>query len=606
MTDTPSPFDDPEFVEMLNRAGITHRPGMADEFLEEIGPLLAADGFDMDNPDQNMDLEELNAAMGRAVERHNMELVTPVGDARTLTVNMLREFVLADGDAQLEDAIFNRLRPDPTKRHPSFSHLIGVASETLDTWYTDSSLGTALTRITFADVPPHVKPVVTDLVALARKGRTFSSIERLLLKHNGALVAIAGAYAVAATLRAVARHQQQPIRQILDKMLPGEQDSGGFGSGAAFGAAAADQVSSQDLMDQFEAWLIENDEVTICTPEDIDVFETIVENAVIFGLDPFEAEDFDELVDVVMQLPDPEVVSWSTAILHDYVHFRLEGADAELWEEPHQIITQVAEDEMGGFPAEVRAILDGLENIPFEDRYAALVATPLLSGTARLVEWIGKSQPVTGTGMPRRADIGVVADMIGIDAQGVAKAPPLEFDDAAVQALDLSKPAPTKPMVRVQSAKQIGELRAWWAALEIHEGIELSATRIKPGLLSETLAAPQLEDTELIEMFMVSYVREYLLGAIDQPLGNIAVTQTIAQLVELAQAEEPLVEPDISPEVELSSMFSARHLRSFESMGLLEIRQSQPFIPEPLRPVMAFGAMLALAGLKAAEQDFPD
>src|SRR5699024_8190093 len=140
MTDTPSPFDDPEFVEMLNRAGITHRPGMADEFLEEIGPLLAADGFDMDNPDQNMDLDDLNAAMGRAVERHNMELVTPVGDARALTVNMLRDFVLAAGDAQREDAIFDRLRPDPTKRHPSFSHLIGVASETLDAWYTDSSL----------------------------------------------------------------------------------------------------------------------------------------------------------------------------------------------------------------------------------------------------------------------------------------------------------------------------------------------------------------------------------------------------------------------------------------------------------------------------------
>ena len=65
MTDTPSPFDDPEFVEMLNRAGITHRPGMADEFLQEIGPLLAADGIDMDNPNQDMDLDDLNE-IGRA------------------------------------------------------------------------------------------------------------------------------------------------------------------------------------------------------------------------------------------------------------------------------------------------------------------------------------------------------------------------------------------------------------------------------------------------------------------------------------------------------------------------------------------------------------
>lgn len=219
------------------------------------------------------------------------------------------------------------------------------------------------------------------------------------------------------------------------------------------------------------------------------------------------------------------------------------------------------------------------------------------------MEWIGKSQPVTSTGMPRRADIGVVAQMIGIDAQGVAKAPPLEFTDAAVQALDLSKPAPKKATARVQSAKQIGELRAWWAAVEIHEGIELTATRIKPGWLSEELAAPRFDDTELIEMFMVSYVREYLLGAVDQPLGNIAVTQTIAEIMELAQADEPLVELEASPEAELSSMFSVRHLRRFESMGLLEIRKSRPFIPEPLRLAMAFGAMLALADLKAAEQD---
>lgn len=601
MKDTPSPFDDPEFVEMLNRAGIAHRPGMADELLEEIGPLLAADGFDMGNPDQEMDFDDLNAAMGRAVERRNMELVTPVGDARTRTVNMLREFVMAYGNSQLEDTIFNRLRPDPTKRHPSFSHLIGVASETLDAWYTDPALRTALTRITFADVPPEVQPVVTHLVALARKGRTFSSIERLLFKHNGAIVAMAGAYAVAATLIAVAKHQQQPMQSVLDTLLPTDEVSGGFGSGAAFGAAAADQVSSQDFMGQFEAWLIENDDVTIGTPEDIEVFETIVENATIFGLDPFAAEDFEALIDMVIQLPDPLVISWSLVVLHDYVHYRLEGDDAHLWEEPHELITEIAAGEEGGIPSELGAILDGLEDIPEEDRYAAIVATPLMPGTAKLIEWIGTSQPVTSTGMPRRADIGVVADMIGIDAQGVAKAPPLDFTDAAMQALDLSKPAPKKSTVYVQSAKAIGELRAWWAALEIHEGIELSATRVKPGQLSDVLAAPQLEDIELIEMFMVSYVREYLLGAVDQPLGEIAVVHTIAELLKLAEANEPSPELDISAETGLGSPFSVRHLRSFELMGLLEIRESRPFIPEPLRPAMAFGAMLALADLKAAE-----
>jgi len=114
------------------------------------------------------------------------------------------------------------------------------------------------------------------------------------------------------------------------------------------------------------------------------------------------------------------------------------------------------------------------------------------------------------------------------------------------------------------------------------------------------LTTPQLGDIELIEMFMVSYVREYLLGAVDQPLGEMAVILTVAKIMELVQAQEPTAQPDNSSEAEPASLFSARHLRSFESMGLLEIRDSRPFIPEPLRPVMAFGAMLALAELKAA------
>lgn len=36
-------------------------------------------------------------------------------------------------------------------------------------------------------------------------------------------------------------------------------------------------------------------------------------------------------------------------------------------------------------------------------------------------------------------------------------------------------------------------------------------------------------------------------------------------------------------------------------MGLLQIRESQPFIPEPIRPAMVLGAMLTLADLELAE-----
>jgi hypothetical protein len=50
---------------------IEHRPGLAKQTLRELAPLLAEEGIDVDNIDVP-DLDTLQAAMNRAVERHNM------------------------------------------------------------------------------------------------------------------------------------------------------------------------------------------------------------------------------------------------------------------------------------------------------------------------------------------------------------------------------------------------------------------------------------------------------------------------------------------------------------------------------------------------------
>ncbi len=55
---TPEPPQGPPRVE--------HRPGMADELLRELAPLLAEDGIDLGDPDQVPDLQTLQAAMQRA------------------------------------------------------------------------------------------------------------------------------------------------------------------------------------------------------------------------------------------------------------------------------------------------------------------------------------------------------------------------------------------------------------------------------------------------------------------------------------------------------------------------------------------------------------
>ena len=57
---------------------IEFKPGMANDLLRELAPLLAEEGVDVDNIDVP-DMQTLQRAMNRATERHNM--TAHLGDA---------------------------------------------------------------------------------------------------------------------------------------------------------------------------------------------------------------------------------------------------------------------------------------------------------------------------------------------------------------------------------------------------------------------------------------------------------------------------------------------------------------------------------------------
>src|ERR1022692_5174970 len=91
------------------------KPGLAKETLRELAPLLAEEGIDAGNIDVP-DLDSLQAALSRAVERHNMTRFTPVGQARDLAVTTLRLVIeaLADGGTHLAPATpEHRTAPPP-------------------------------------------------------------------------------------------------------------------------------------------------------------------------------------------------------------------------------------------------------------------------------------------------------------------------------------------------------------------------------------------------------------------------------------------------------------------------------------------------------------
>ncbi len=105
------------------------KPGMASELLRELAPLLAEEGIDVDNIDV-LDLDTLQQAMNRAIERQNMVRFTPVGQARELAAAILRiaAEAIADGDTRLAAAILDQAQPesaDGFRRHRRRLHWRG-------------------------------------------------------------------------------------------------------------------------------------------------------------------------------------------------------------------------------------------------------------------------------------------------------------------------------------------------------------------------------------------------------------------------------------------------------------------------------------------------
>ena len=193
---------------------------MADEMLREMAPLLAEEGIDLDDPDNPPDLDTLQAALARAVERQNVALFTPVGPARDLAVDTLRRTVeaIAAGDAHTAATTLDRAQPEsPDNSAPTVAGCIGVALGRLDDWLAgpDPQAPTELAAHTRLPAGhwDGGRPA-TDILALARKHRAFGSLDTLMTRQGGQQVLYGSALALAATLRTWAQHTDTPITDL--------------------------------------------------------------------------------------------------------------------------------------------------------------------------------------------------------------------------------------------------------------------------------------------------------------------------------------------------------------------------------------------------------
>ena len=205
-----------------------------------------------------------------------------------------------------------------------------------------------------------------------------------------------------------------------------------------------------------------------------------------------------------------------------------------------------------------------------EARYTAIVETRFMAGVKEFFQWMGESHAVTGTGLPKRADIQDVAATIDIDAEGVAKKP--AEDEAAATDLDLSLPAAQRPTRYVTSAQAIPELMAFWTTLQETDLVEIKSTKVQPGGKASTFGFEEFDQLDAAEELVATYVYQTL--TVDADAEAAADTAKFITNPETIEDTQSVLIP---------------RLRQLEAVGLIDIVDGQPVIPAPLRPAVEAG-----------------
>jgi len=201
---------------------IRQAPGMAREMLRDMAPLLAEEGIDLENVP---DLETLNRAMARAVERRNLELFSPVGTTRDIAVATLRLVVAAvlDGDTVRAAALLDQVQPEsPDSNVATVASCIGITLGLLDDWLSgqDTTAPTGLARQTrIPDGHWNGERAAADILALATKGRAFRSLDKLLVRQGGPQVLSGSALTLAAVIFAWAQLTDTPPTTLIQILI---------------------------------------------------------------------------------------------------------------------------------------------------------------------------------------------------------------------------------------------------------------------------------------------------------------------------------------------------------------------------------------------------
>lgn len=201
---------------------------MADDLMREIAPLLAEDGIDLNDPNSIPDMETLRRALDSAIERRNMQLFTPVGEARSLALTTLRLFVeaIADGQTDLAEAILATAVPEsPDNSQATVAGTIGVALDVLDTILGSGHPEAPAGIGARAKLPKghwSGERAGRDILDLARRGRAFRALDSLIAKQGSPAVQAGAALALTGAIQAWADLAGTPVDQVTPLVMVGE------------------------------------------------------------------------------------------------------------------------------------------------------------------------------------------------------------------------------------------------------------------------------------------------------------------------------------------------------------------------------------------------
>ena len=204
---------------------IEFKPGMAREMLRELAPLLAEEGIHLDERGEFSDvdvpdLQTLQRALDRAVERQNLALFTPTGRARELAAAALRQVILAiaAGDTARAAAVLDKVVPEsPDQTVATVAGCTGVALGLLDEWLSGREPAAPAQLAAHTRLPAGHwtgERAATDVLALAGKGRAFCSLHTLTVRQGGHHLLYGSALALAAATLAWARHTGTELAEL--------------------------------------------------------------------------------------------------------------------------------------------------------------------------------------------------------------------------------------------------------------------------------------------------------------------------------------------------------------------------------------------------------